>query len=60
MPYHLAKDWAARLQAWGVGLEAAGQKSLPRLDRRWSVQAQVRWEQWTNGEGFKTIKLLAD
>lgn len=50
------KDLALR---WGLEAGAEGVQK-PLLERARSVRTRVRWELWTNGEGFALKSLLRD
>ena len=60
MPY----EWSDQLLSWvkktGIPLDFEGKRTMEKIDPRFSVTAEVRWEKWTNGENFEILRLIFD
>ncbi|MEZ4751894.1 MAG: hypothetical protein R3B54_15055 [Bdellovibrionota bacterium] len=44
------------LQSWKLPFEKRG--TLPTLNKKYSIRAEVRWESWSNGENYFVGKIL--
>jgi hypothetical protein len=58
MPYDQAEAFLPFLKSWGFSLDFEGMRQVDKLDKRYSVPAEVYWQLWTNGENFRIVKLL--